>query len=117
MKKVLVVIGSMLLAVSAFAAEKVDVTLTKNTTVNGTTLKPGDYKVVLQRDGDSVQATFFNGKKNVASTSGHFEQRKNFPSSVSLVVNDSDRALQQIVVEKMKGAVVLDGAAASSAGH
>ncbi|HEY3927568.1 MAG TPA: hypothetical protein VGL89_04265 [Candidatus Koribacter sp.] len=118
LSKVLAVVFGLLMAVSAFAADKnsVNLTVMHKSTVSGTTLDPGEYKVVFNRTGDTVQATFLSGKKTVATTSGHFEQRSTFPSSVSLVVN-SDRAVQAIVVQKLGGAVVLEGEASSSAGH
>ena len=108
-----------LLAVSAFASDKSSVSFTLNhpSMVNGTALKPGDYKVVLDRNGDAVQATFLSGKKTVATTSGHFEQRQAFAGDVSLVLDDKDNSIQQILVHKMKGAVVLDNAAATAGGH
>lgn len=119
MGKIAVIFAALLITVSAFAANKNSVNLTLNdkAMVNGTTLQPGDYKVVLDRDGDNVQATFITKGKEVAKSSGHFEQRTSFVSGVSLVTNNSDHAIQQIVVAKMKGAVVLDSGAASGAAH
>lgn len=119
MWKFVVVTFALLLAVSAFAANKSSVNLTLNhqAVVNGVTLAPGDYKILLDRNGDAVQATFLASGKTVATTAGHFEQRTKFPASVSLVIGDNDRAVQQIVVEKLKGAVVLDNGGASAAGH
>lgn len=121
-QKITVMMFALLLAVSAFAANKnsVDLTLNNQAYVNGATLAPGNYKVVLDRTGDSVQATFISNGKTVATSAGHFEQRTSFPASVALVVNNSDRAVQQILVQKMKGAVVLDaagGATPSAASH
>ena len=115
-----VLLFSLLLAASAFAGSSkstVNLTLNHKAVVNGTTLEPGDYKVVLERDGDTVQATFRYSGKAVASSTGHFEQRSAFPASVSLVLNESDRAVRQLLVERMKGAVVFDSGAATAAGH
>lgn len=117
--KVSVMFCALLMAVSAFAANKssVDLTLNNKAVVNGTTLAPGDYKVVLDRNGDNVQTTFLSKGKTVATSAGHFEQRTAFPGAVSLMVNDSDRSVRQIVVQKMKGAVIFDNGASSAAGH
>jgi hypothetical protein len=122
MKQIRKIVGMtfvLLLAVSAFASDKSSINLTLNhpSVINGTTLAAGDYKVVLDRNGDAVQATFLSGRKTVATSSGHFEQRKAFGGGVSLVLDDRDRSIQQIVVQKMKGAVVFDNAAASAGGH
>ena len=118
LSKVFVAVFVLLLAVSALAADKnsVDLTVINKATVGGSTLAPGQYKVVFNRTGDNVQATFLSGKKTVATSSGRFEQRSSFPASVSMVEND-DHVVQAIVVQKLGGAVVLEGEATSSAGH
>ena len=119
-QKIALLMFSMLLAISAFAGtnkSSVDLTLNHKAVLNGTTLEPGDYKVVLTRDGDTVQASFRSGGKTVATSTGHFEQRSAFPASVAVVVGESDRSMQQLVVKKLNGAVVFDGAAAAAAGH
>ncbi len=118
-EKIAVIFAALLMTVSALAANKssVNFTLTDKAMVNGTTLQPGDYKMVVDRDGNNVQATFITRGKEVAKSSGHFEQRDSFASGVSLVTNNTDRAIQQVVVQKLKGAVVLDNAASSGAGH
>jgi hypothetical protein len=117
--KISMMVCALLLAVSAFAANKnsVDLTLNHPAVVNGTTLKAGEYKVMLDRNGDRVQATFLSSGKTVATSSGHFEQRSSFAGPVSVVVKDGDRAIQQIVVQKLKGAVVLDDGTPSATGH
>lgn len=118
-RKFAVMTFGLLLAVSAFAANKSSVTLSLATksTVNGTTLAPGDYKVLLDRNGDAVQATFVSHGKTVATSSGHFESRSAFGGAVSVVVSQNDRAIQQILVQKMKGAIVLDNGTPSAGGH
>ena len=119
-QKVALLLITMFLAIAAFAAtdkKSVDLTLNHKAVVNGTTLEPGDYKVVLERQGDTVQATFRNGKKTVATTSGHFEQRASFPADVAVVVGQEDRSVQQLLVKKMNGAVVFESTGSAAAGH
>ncbi len=119
-QKIALLMITMLLAIAAFAAtdkKSVDLTLNHTAVVNGTTLEPGDYKVVLERQGDTIQASFRSGKKTVATSTGHFEQRSAFPADVAIMVNGNDRAVQQLLVKKMNGAVVFDSGAASAAGH
>jgi hypothetical protein len=116
-QKFAVLIFALLLSMAAFASTNktsVDLTLNHAAIVNGTTLAPGNYKVVLNRDGDNVQANFTQRGKTLASSNGHFEQRTSFPADVSIVVGDGDNAVQQILVQKMKGAVVLEGGTAAS---
>ena len=62
--KSLVLALAVLLATSAFAGTKANLHLNDRTTVNGTTLKPGDYK--LQWDGTgSVEVSILQGKNVV----------------------------------------------------
>jgi hypothetical protein len=53
------------LASSAFAASKANLTLNNPTSVNGTTLKPGDYKLVWDGSGPNVELSILQGKKVV----------------------------------------------------
>jgi len=57
---------ALLLASSAFAAEKASLTLTHPATVNGTTLKAGDYKLQWDGNGPNVEVSIVQGKKVVA---------------------------------------------------
>ena len=121
LQKLALILATLLLATVAFAADKnnsVNLSLNNKAVVNGTTLQPGDYKVVLDRTGNDVKATFVKSGKTVATATGHFEERPTGVngSGVAVVVNDSDRALRQLVIGKMKGAVVLDNSNASSGG-
>jgi len=119
-QKIALLMITMLLAIAAFAGtdkSSVDLTLNHKAVVNGTTLEPGDYKVVLERQGDTIQATFRNGRKTVATSTGHFEQRSAFPADVAVVVGESDRSMQQLLVKKLNGAVVFENGGATAAGH
>jgi hypothetical protein len=61
-----VVMGlALLLASSAFAATKGSLQLTNPVTVNGTTLKPGDYKVQWEGTGPNVELSIMQGKNVV----------------------------------------------------
>src|SRR5271167_144548 len=62
-----VVLGlALLLASSAFAATKASLQLSNPVTLNGTTLKAGDYKVQWDGDGPNVEVSFRQGKNVVA---------------------------------------------------
>ena len=56
---------ALLLASSAFAASKANLTLQHPTTVNGTTLKPGDYKLEWDGSGPNVEVSIIQGKNVV----------------------------------------------------
>ena len=56
----------LLLAGSAFAASKASLTLNHDTTVNGTKLKAGDYKLQWDGSGPDVEVSIVRGKNVVA---------------------------------------------------
>jgi len=61
----------LLLASSAFAATKANLQLTNPVTVNGTTLKPGDYRVQWEGSGPNVELSILQGKEVVAKVPAH----------------------------------------------
>jgi hypothetical protein len=69
MKYAAIVALMLMAAVALLAAPKnsANVTLTETVTVNGASLPPGDYHVVWQGTGPSVEATILQGKKVLAS--------------------------------------------------
>jgi hypothetical protein len=67
-----VVLGfALLLASSAFAASKGSLQLINPVTVNGTTLKPGDYRVEWDGAGPNVELSILRGKNVVAKLPAH----------------------------------------------
>jgi len=67
-----VVMGlALLLASSAFAAPKSSLQLSNPVLVNGTTLKPGDYKVQWEGSGPNVEMSIIQGKNVVAKVPAH----------------------------------------------
>ena len=56
---------ALLLASSAFAATKASLTLQSPATINGTKLKPGDYKLEWDGSGPNVEVSIMQGKKVV----------------------------------------------------
>jgi hypothetical protein len=62
-----VVMGlALLLASSALAATKASMTLQSSTTINGASLKPGDYKLEWEGTGPNVEVSIVQGKKVLA---------------------------------------------------
>lgn len=57
---------ALLLASSAFAATKASLTLQNPTTINGTKLKPGDYKLQWDGSGPNVEVSIMQGKTVLA---------------------------------------------------
>ncbi|HKV79017.1 MAG TPA: hypothetical protein VJP02_12780 [Candidatus Sulfotelmatobacter sp.] len=64
--KSLVVGLALTLASSAFAASKANLTLNNPTSINGTSLKAGEYKLLWDGNGPNVEVSIMQGKKVVA---------------------------------------------------
>jgi len=62
---------AVLLASSAFAATKADLQLNNPVLVNGTQLKPGDYKIQWDGSGPNVELSIIQGKNVVAKVPAH----------------------------------------------
>jgi hypothetical protein len=69
--KSLVVGLALLLASSAFAATKGSLQLTNPVDVNGTKLKPGDYKLQWEGTGPDVELSIMQGKTVIAKVPAH----------------------------------------------
>jgi hypothetical protein len=76
---------ALLLASSAFAATKADLHLNNATTVNGTKLKPGDYKLVWDGTGPDVEVSIMQGKTVLAKTTAKVVDL-NFPAANNAAV-------------------------------
>jgi hypothetical protein len=61
---------SLLLASAAFAANKANLQLQNPTVVNGTKLKPGDYKIQWEGSGPNVEVSIMQGKNVIAKMTG-----------------------------------------------
>ncbi|MBZ5687911.1 MAG: hypothetical protein LAP86_23085 [Acidobacteriia bacterium] len=64
--KSLVVGLALTLASSAFAASKANLTLNNPTSINGTSLKAGEYKLLWDGSGPNVEVSIVQGKKVIA---------------------------------------------------
>lgn len=64
--KTLIIGAALLLASSAFAATKANLSLHHSTNVNGTTLSAGDYRLEWDGTGPNVEVSVLQGKKVVA---------------------------------------------------
>ena len=120
----LVLAGAVLLATSAFAANKGSVQFMHPTQVAGKQLAAGSYKIQWDGSGDQVQLSILQGKKEVASTSARVVQLQSpSPNDNALITvgPDGTRSLSQI---RLRGKnFVLDlggegsGAGSSGAGR
>ena len=81
----------LLLAGSAFAASKATLTLNHETTVNGTKLKAGDYKLQWDSSGPDVQVSIVQGKNVVAKVPAKLvDLNGNAANDAAVIKNNSD---------------------------
>lgn len=89
--KSLILGAALLLASSAFAANKANFTFNSPTTVNGTKLKAGDYKLEWDGTGSEVQVSFIQGKKVVAKVPAKLvDLNSNSQNDAAVVNSNSD---------------------------
>ncbi len=82
---------ALLLASSAFAANKANLTLNHPTTVNGTQLKAGDYKLEWDGSGPDVQLSIVQGKNVIAKVPAKVvELNAKTPNDAAVVKANSD---------------------------
>jgi hypothetical protein len=89
--KTLVMGAALLLASSAFAATKASLTLPDTTTVNGTKLQAGDYKLEWDGTGTNVEVSFLKGKTVVAKVPAHVvDLNSPSPANAAVVTKNDD---------------------------
>ena len=81
----------LLLAGSAFAASKASLTLNHETTVNGTKLKAGDYKLQWDGSGPDVEVSIVQGKNVLAKVPAKLvDLNSNAANDAAVIKNNSD---------------------------
>jgi hypothetical protein len=80
---------ALLLASSAFAATKANLQLNNPVTVNGTNLKPGDYKLQWEGSGPNVELSIVQGKNVLTKVPAHLVQLET-PASNDAAVTRSN---------------------------
>jgi len=97
--KVLLVGLALVLATSAFAANKGSLVVSSPVSVAGKQLSPGEYSVKWEGTGPSVDVNIMQGKNVVATVPARVVDLDRTPTSNSAVVKSNDdgsRALSQI---------------------
>jgi hypothetical protein len=97
--KVVLLASAVLLAATAFAANKGSFELQHPALVAGKQLAPGTYKVRWEGSGDQVQLNIMQGGKAVATTTAHVMQVQVAPPEDSALINvnpDGSRSVAQI---------------------
>ena len=81
---------AVLLATSAFAANKATLQLNHSVNVNGTQLKAGDYKVQWDGSGPNVELSIVQGKNVVAKVPAHIVDLSSAAQNDAAVTRKND---------------------------
>jgi hypothetical protein len=108
---------ALLLATSAFAANKGSLTVQEPITVNGTKLPAGDYKVQWEGSGPSVELSITQGKKVIAKVPAQIVNLDQPSQSDATVVKnngDGSRSLSEVRLSGKKFAIAVGEEAAKA---
>jgi len=94
---------ALLLASSAFAASKANLTLNHPTTVNGTQLKAGDYKLEWEGSGPDVQLSIVQGKNVVAKVPAKVVELNNKAANDAAVLKDNGNGTTSLTEARFAG--------------
>jgi hypothetical protein len=101
--KSLVLGSALLLASSAFAATKAQLHLQTPTTINGTQLKAGDYKLEWDGTGPNVEVSVIQGKNVVAKTSAKVVDLPSPSNTNAAVVKKNDDGSNTLAGVRFEG--------------
>jgi hypothetical protein len=82
--------SALLLASSAFAANKASMQVQSAVIINGATLKPGDYTVEWNGSGSNVELSITQGKKVLAKVPAHVVDLETASNSNATVIRRND---------------------------
>ncbi len=94
---------ALLLASSAFAATKASLQLSNPVTLNGTTLKPGDYKVQWEGSGPNVELSILQGKNVVAKVPAHMVELPTPAANDAAVTQKNDSGPNSLAGLRFQG--------------
>ncbi len=99
-----VVLGlAVLLASSAFAASKANLQINHPVTVNGTKLKPGEYKFQWEGSGPNVELSILKGDKVVAKASAHVVELETPAAYDAALTRNSDSGTESLAGLQFQG--------------
>ena len=94
---------TLLLASSAFAANKADLVLQQPTSINGTKLKAGDYKLEWDGSGPNVEVSIKQGKKVLAKVPAKLIDLDSVPDNNAAVVKLGDDGSRTLAGARFAG--------------
>jgi len=115
----LVLVSALLLASSAFAANKGSLNISEPVTISGTQLSPGSYSVHWEGTGTNVELKIMRGKQVVASAPAHLiELSASAGNDAAVFKNNADgsKSLSEIRFYGKKQALAVGSEAADSGG-
>jgi hypothetical protein len=94
---------ALLLASSAFASTKANLHLENPATVNGTKLKPGDYKLVWDGAGPDVEVSIMQGKTVCAKAQAKVVDLSSPAASNAAVVSNNNDGTKSLAGARFEG--------------
>jgi hypothetical protein len=94
---------ALLLATSAFAANKGSLQIQEPTSVNGTKLAPGDYKLQWDGNGPSVELSIMQGRKVIAKVPAHVVDLSRPSQNDAAVVKNSEDGTKTLSEVRLSG--------------
>jgi hypothetical protein len=108
---------AVLLATSAFAANKGSLQVQEPISVNGQQLKPGDYKVQWDGAGPNVELSIMQGKKVITKVPAHVVDLSSASNADAAVVKnnaDGTKSLSEVRLSGKKFALAVGEEAAKA---
>ena len=103
LSKTLVLGLALLLASSALAATKGSLQISNPVTVNGTTLKAGDYKVQWEGAGPNVEVSIMQGKNVLAKAPAHVVELQAAAANDAAVTRKNDSGPNSLAGLRFQG--------------
>jgi len=94
---------ALLLASSAFAATKAQLRLQSSATVNGTKLKPGEYKLQWDGTGPNVEVSIVQGKNVLAKVPAKLVDLPSPAQNDAAVVKNNDDGTSSLAGVRFEG--------------
>jgi hypothetical protein len=94
---------ALMLASSAFAATKGSLLINDPVTVNGTKLKPGDYKLQWEGNGPSVEVSIVQGKNVVAKVPAHVVDLSTPASNSAAITRTNEDGTTSLAAIRFEG--------------
>ncbi len=101
--KTLIMGLALLLASSAFAANKASLSLMSPATVNGTQLKPGDYSLQWDGAGPNVDVSIMQGKKVLAKVPAKVVDLGTTSTNNAAIVNKGENGTNALAGARFAG--------------